>query len=74
MFATQKACRSFIAAHKYFTSTSRPYYGMVEARRAVTAGHWPVTTGRPVRSHCPSRPVTPSHVAAGLVTAITAPG
>ena len=33
------------------TSTSRPSYGMVEARRLVTAGHGPVTSGRPVRGH-----------------------
>ncbi len=33
-----------------------------------------VTTGRPVRGHCRSRQVTPSHVAAGWVTAVTAPG
>ena len=30
----------------------------VEARRSVTAGHGSVTTGRPVRGHGPSRPVT----------------
>jgi hypothetical protein len=46
----------------------------VEARSSVTAGHGSVTTGRPVRGHGPSRPVTASHVAAGLVTAVTAPG
>ncbi len=73
MFATRKACR-FIAAHKYFTSTSRHSYGIVEARRSATAGHGPVMTGRPVRGHGLSRPVTASHVAAGLVTAVTAPG
>jgi hypothetical protein len=33
------------------TSTSRPSYGMVEARRLVTAGHGPFTSGRPVRGH-----------------------
>ncbi len=38
------------------TSTSRPSYGMVEARRLVTAGHGPVPSGRP-RSRR-SRPVT----------------
>ena len=40
----------------------------------LTAGHGSVKTGRPVRGHGPSRPVTASHVAAGLVTEVTAPG
>ena len=43
--------------------TSRPWYGMVEAHRSVTAGHGLVTTGRPVRGHGRSRPVTSLRVA-----------
>jgi hypothetical protein len=55
-------------------STSRPWsIGMVEVRRSVTAGHGPVTTGQPVRSHCWSRLVTAGHVVAGCVTVVTAP-
>ena len=56
-----------------FLFVSRPL-AQVEARRSVTAGLGPVTTVRPVRGHGRSRLVTPSHVAAGWVTVVTAPG
>jgi hypothetical protein len=62
-----------------FRFVSRPP-AQVEARRSVTAGHGSVTTGRPVRGHGPSRPVTslwissggkPMHTACTLCTLCT---
>ena len=46
---------SLLHTQNTVTPTSRPWNGMVEARRSVTAGHGMVTAGRPVLRHGWSR-------------------
>jgi hypothetical protein len=54
-FAAEAVQCSLLHTQKIITPTSRPWYGMVEARRSVTAGHGMVTVGHPVLGHGRSR-------------------